>query len=259
MRRRAMVQAWAVGAGAFGGWTPGRGSEPWRVSAVELPPLIMATPSGSTGILVDLLRLLFARLGLPLSVHVVPWARAYGDAVAGHVAGVMPTIRSPERERELLFPSEPLYQAEMSFFKRVDVPLRWTGRLTEVQGLRIVKLKGALFAPEFDQAVLERRLRCEETHSFASAIRMVHLGRVDLAAVPKLAGLQIAASEGLSSQVLPLEPRVDWQAFHLALSRTAEAGAWLSRINTALAALHREGAISRLVEQYRERQWLPPA
>jgi polar amino acid transport system substrate-binding protein len=231
---------------------------PLRLMAVELPPLIMATAAGSTGILVDLVRQLFARWGQPLQVEVVPWARAYADVVAGVGHALIPTIRNAEREKVLRFVNEPLFFSEMSFFRRADNPISWDGRLASLTGKRFVKLKGALFAPEFDQAVAGKRLNLDETTSFTSAVRMVNARRVDLAAIPKLAGLQIAASEGLKDEVVPLEPRVHLQPFHLALTRSAESEAWAVALERHLVAMNREGVAKALVEQYRQRQWLPP-
>ena len=259
MDRRGCLQGGLLALTGAGLLAPAQGATPWVIEAVELPPLIMATPTGSTGVLVDVVRLLVQRLALPAQIRVVPWARAYADTLSGQSAALMPAIRSAERERLFHFPSEPLYQAEMSFFKRADQALSWTGQLDELKELRFVKLRGALFAPEFDAAVAQGRVHCEEANSFAAAVRMVNAGRVHLAAMPKLAGLQIAASEGLQSRVLPLEPRVHLQPFYLALTRVGEPAAWVDRIGAALAQLHREGTVRDTVEQYRQRHWLPAA
>lgn len=259
MDRRDCLHRGLVALAGAGAMAPAHSATPWVIEAVELPPLVMATPTGSTGVLVEVVRLLCQRLNLPAQIRVVPWARAYADTLSGQSAALMPAIRSAERERLFHFPSEPLYQAEMSFFKRADQALTWSGQLADLKDLHFVKLKGALFAPEFDAAVAQGRLHCEEANSFAAAVRMVNAGRVHLAAIPKLAGLQIAASEGLQGRVLPLEPRVHLQPLYLALTRVGEPAAWVDRIGAALAQLHREGAVRDIVEQYRQRQWLPGA
>ncbi len=232
---------------------------PMRVIGVELPPLIMSTPYGSTGIIVDIVKTAFRRANVKVDITVEPWARAYASVRDGEGDALIPTIRSPEREALFEFAEEPVFKSEMSFFRATRKPISWNGKLADVQNRRFVKLRAALFAPEFDAAVREGRIACEETNSFASAIRMVDADRVDLAAVPKLAGLQIIAAEGLQGRVAPLEPALYVQNFFLAFTRKTAAGTQKQKVDAQLAAMWKDGSIAAIVEDYRKRNWLPPS
>lgn len=230
-----------------------------KVYGVEIPPLIMNTPYGSTGIVTDIVRTAFRRANINVDIEVVPWARGYVSVKEGEGDALIPTIRSGDREALFDFPDEPVFKSEMSLFHASRTPIQWSGKLAELQARSFVKLRGALFAPEFDQAVRSGQIRCEETNTFSSAIRMVDAGRVDLAAVPKLAGLQIIASEGLQSRVQALEPALYLQPFYLAFARKPALAGVRKQIESKLAEMWRDGTIAMIVDDYRRRNWLPPA
>lgn len=232
----------------------------YRICGVELPPLIMATPYGTTGVVADLAVQAFARANLQAAIEVVPWARGVAALKSGECDALIPTIRSPEREALFDFPAEPLYRSEMSLFGvKTRLPSAWTGKLSELMAYRFVRLKGALFAPEFDKAVQEGRLHCEEAVSFAAALRMVDAGRVDLAAVPRLAGLQIIAAEGLGGRLQVLEPALHQQAFYMAFARKPELAGVRLQVEDQLRQMAADGAAQQIEDEYRRRKWMPPA
>ncbi len=225
------------------------------VAAVEIPPYVMATPYGSSGIITEVVREAFARIGQPVRIEVMPWARGMEEVRDGRVSGLIPTIRTAEREQWLLFPQQPVYHFDMAFFARRADQLRWSGQLLELSARRFVKLRGAAFAPELDEAFRNGSLLIEEANSFASALRMVAGRRADLAAVPLLTGRQLLAQEGLIGEIEPLQPLVFRQPVYLALARTQ--AALLQPLDAALRQMEQDGSIARITEAYRQRRWMP--
>jgi len=255
--RRRLLAASVAAAGA--GWAGAANPGPIRLYGVELPPLIMATPYGVTGIVAEITLRAFHRADLNAELEVVPWARGFNALKSGLCDGLIPTIRSAEREALFDFPKEPVYRSDMSLFGRADRLPAFTGQLSELADRHFVRLRGALFAPEFDDAVREGRLHCEETSSFSAALRMVDAGRVDFAAVPRLAGLQIVASEGLSGRVAALTPPLYRQPFYVALARRSGLVEVRRRLDEQLARMWHDGSIAAVEDEYRRRNWLPPS
>lgn len=233
-------------------------SGPIRIYGVELPPLIMATLYGVTGIITEITLRACRRADIPAEVEVVPWARGFNALKSGQCDGLIPTIRSAEREALFDFPNEPVYRSDMSLFGRADRLPAFGGQLSELADRRFVRLRGALFAPEFDDAVREGRLRCEEASTFSAALRMVDAGRVDFAAVPRLAGQQIIASEGLAGRVAALAPPLYRQALYVALARKPALADVRRRLDEQLARMWRDGSVAAIEDEYRRRNWLPP-
>lgn len=238
----------------------GSSGKTYRICGVELPPLIMATPYGTTGVVADIALQAFSRASLQAVIEVVPWARGFAALKNGECDALIPTIRSTEREALFDFPVEPLYRSEMSLFgQKGRLPSPWSGKLSELLAYKFVRLKGALFAPEFDKAVQDGRLHCEEAVSFAAALRMVDAGRVDLAAVPRLAGLQIIAAEGLGGRLQALEPALYQQAFFMAFARKPELAEVRLQVDEQLRRMAAESAAQQIEDEYRRRKWMPPA
>lgn len=228
-----------------------------RIVGLDLPPLIMQGPAGSTGIIVDIVQQALAGLGLEAHVDILPWARALQEMRAGTADGLIPSFRTPEREQWLDFPDQPVYRSPMSFFGRVQRDFPWNGRLDSVRQLRFVKLKDGLFSEAFDEAVRQGQLRCEEAITFGAAMRMVDAGRADLACAPLLPGLQVLAQQGLSERLQPLNPPVDHKEGFLALARKPELAGLARQIGPRLAQMQRSGQIEARVEEYRQRRWAP--
>lgn len=236
-------------------WARATESSPIRIYGVELPPLIMAGPSGASGVITDIALKAFKRAGVAAEVEVVPWARGFKALQVGQCDGLIPTIRSAEREAMFDFPNESIYRSDMSFFGRANQPLAFSGKLSDVQDRKFVKLRGALFAPEFDEAVRQGKIACEETNSFAAALRMVEAGRVDLAAVPRLAGLRIAVDEGLQGRIIPVDPPFFRQPFYLAFARKPGLSELRHRFDEQLTRMWRDGSIAAIEDDYRRRNW----
>ncbi len=229
-----------------------------RVVALDMPPLIMSEPSGRAGgVIVDALHQVLAGSGFAAQVEILPWARALQRLRLGEAEGIIPAFRTPERERWLSYPGEPLYRSPMAFFGKRGRDFGWDGHLQSVQRLRFVKLKDGLFADGFDEAVRQGRLRCEEALSFGAAMRMVNQGRADLACAPLLPGLRAISLEGLDERLAALEPAVELKAGFLALLRQPELSELAQRITPSIARLHRSGQIQAWVDEYRRRQWAP--
>jgi ABC-type amino acid transport substrate-binding protein len=178
------------------------------------------------------------------------------DALGTVVATVRAAqARRGERQR---FRGVPVYRADMSLFGRVGELPRWT-KLSDLYGFSFVKLHGALFAPEFDEAVRSGAIHCEEVSSLAKAIRMVDARRVDFAAAARLSGLQLIASEGLGNRLAALEPPLFRQEFHLAMARKPQLAPLLSAFEAEMVRAQGDGSFARIEDAYRKRNWLPPA
>lgn len=259
INRREALAAACIGIALPASAAPvGDSRRPLRILGIEMPPFTMATAYGVTGMLPEMCQLLFERLRQPMQFDVVPWARAVLMLKTGEADGLIPMFKSPEREAQFSFTKVPVYRADMSLFGRVGELPKWT-RLSDLYGFSFVKLRGALFAPDFDQAVSSGAIRCEEASSLATAIRMVDARRVDFAAAARLSGLQLIASEGLGHRVAALEPPLFRQEFHLAMPRKAFSTQLLSAIDTEVARAQADGSFARVEEAYRKRNWLPPA
>ena len=89
------------------------------VSGLNVEPYIIQSKAHSppSGIVIDIVDLLFHRLGYQADYHISVWARAYREVTTGQTAALIPAMKTPERELLLWYPSEPLLTLNMYLFK----------------------------------------------------------------------------------------------------------------------------------------------
>lgn len=73
-------------------------AEPLRLYTEEYPPINFSDAGEPAGLSVELVRELARRSGLPITVTVVAWARAYGEARTRPDTGVFVAVRTVEHE-----------------------------------------------------------------------------------------------------------------------------------------------------------------
>ena len=95
---RPLLRCW-LSALFLGVWLPlSLPAEPLRLYSQEYPPVNFSIAGEPAGMAVDVVRELARRSGQPISMEVVPWARAYREARTRPNAGVFVTMRTAERE-----------------------------------------------------------------------------------------------------------------------------------------------------------------
>ncbi|UTW09830.1 transporter substrate-binding domain-containing protein [Pseudomonas benzenivorans] len=77
---------------------PPLSGEPLRLYSQEYPPVNFSVAGEPAGMAVEVVRELARRSGQPISLEVVPWARAYREARTRPNAGVFVAMRTAERE-----------------------------------------------------------------------------------------------------------------------------------------------------------------
>jgi len=221
------------------------------VYAPDLPPYIVPVADGAPkGLMVDIVNEACKRAGLLAKIEVVPWTRGYTLTQAKPNLGLIPTMRTPEREQLFRFTEQPIFRYTESFFKQKGVKTPWNGNMASIADQRIVKLRGALAAPPIDAALKSGQIKAEETGSFETAMQMLAAGRADLVPMPLVTGLSIIKQLSLSDKVEVAEPEVFIQPVYLALSRDAENVDVAGRLDKALEQMWRDGTIKAMMAKY---------
>ncbi len=71
---------------------------PVRLVAVATFPMAYPVDGAATGLQVDLIREIFGRIGRPVTIDFLPWARCIEEAKNGEVDGIFTIFKTPERE-----------------------------------------------------------------------------------------------------------------------------------------------------------------
>ena len=215
------------------------------------PPYRMDDPasaSGFSGIDVDLMAALEARLGLPIEIKRVPWARALEMMRAGQADLITGIAWTAERATYMTYvPTS--YSSVRPMFYAPRGKGAAVKSYDDLYGKGIGMSTHSSYFPRFDAdgALDKIPLSTEE-----QILQMLSLGRLGLAVGtdPNL-GWDIARL-GLRELVEPTA----WQPeertpLYLALSMKSPAAALAGRIDAAVKAMLADGTIERILAKYR--------
>ncbi|MDT9001692.1 transporter substrate-binding domain-containing protein [Paucibacter sp. APW11] len=246
-RRRSLLLALAATAAPA---RPAWASEQALVGYTEdLPPLNYHDKDGAQGFSVELLRLMAIQAGLPLTLEVLPWARALQLAEANPRGLLFSLTRTPEREAQYQWvgPISPRRILIYKLASRRDLKL---GSLAELKQAKLGVRRGSaavqrLLAEGFKPGV-NIELGIDDANNLRKLLagRMDYLLMLDWAAAWNLRQLQLPAST--------LQPVLDFDvssAYWYGLRADADS-ALVKRLQQALDAIKRDGRYERLRQRY---------
>ena len=157
------------------------------IAAPDISPLVYFNDNNEiTGSLVEKLNAFSKRTGIQVSIEIMPWARALTQVKYGKHNALMPTLKSIERERFLIFPKQPLIKFHSSVLIQLKKQASEHDSITSlVEGKTLAKARFMLLGDEMDKLFANNKQRVIEVNSVEVAIKMLALGRVDFVATDK--------------------------------------------------------------------------
>lgn len=221
------------------------------IAALNAPPYIVRGETGDvSGILVDFLRKVLPGAGLEPEFVVETWSRAYADVKLGRIDGLIPTIETPDREKDLLFIKKPLATLDMVLIGRSDRTYRYDGTMPSLTGYYIGRVSGARVEKHFDKAAADGLFDLEGRSGFGLLALSVANDRLDLFAGDRLMGVWGARDKGVWNRLRILSPPLGQVPVHLALSRISPLNDRSDRISSAVSKGKSSGMYERIVQNY---------
>ncbi|GGM21031.1 amino acid ABC transporter substrate-binding protein [Pseudomonas asuensis] len=134
----------------------------------------MASPAGE-GLVVDIVRTAFDRLGYTTTFREEPWERALYGVERGLYEVIVDIWYTPERERLGQF-SKPLLTTRLRFIALKEREIAFS-TLKDLRPYRLAVVRGYVHSEEFDQ---DQTLNKVAVSDFEQALRMLLAGRIDL-------------------------------------------------------------------------------
>ena len=196
------------------------------------------------------------RAGCAYRFKRAPWKRTVAEVRAGTIELATGASFTEERGEFARF-SHPYRREYMTLFmRRVDLeryPLTTLAGLTAYPELRVAALAGSWYGHEFDHQMRDNARFRRMVHlntDYVLLFRWLKLGRMDVVLNDLYNGLHLLGEVG-ALELMDVHPYVVNDNFvHIMLSRRATSEADYRRINDAITALRKEGAISRIIGRY---------
>lgn len=221
------------------------------IAGLVAPPYILQDAHGNvSGILIDLIRESLAKIDIAPDFEISNWARAYAMIQQGRADALIPTMKTPEREKFLFFPDEALATLQISLMHNPDSPISFWGDFNTIGNYRIGRVRNARVSPDFDRAVKRSNFVLEERTSFDLLALAVANRRMDAFAGDELMGLWAAASNGVLNKIEVVKPRLAQIPVYLALSQTSFFAARQHELSEALASVKESRNFVKDVQAY---------
>ncbi|WP_026259383.1 substrate-binding periplasmic protein [Uliginosibacterium gangwonense] len=224
---------------------------PLRLVTLDYPPYIMQDANGAKGVVVDLVREVFARMNRQINIEFYPWVRATALVEAG-VADAIFTIKpTPQREAYMIFPRESILAQDYVFFIRKDSPYRFNGDFQSLATARIGVVLHTSYSSRFDTAAAQGVFnRIDAASSYELNFRMLLAHRVDAVICSRLVGWQYLVGMQGADQAMVSGPPVETTVSYLAFSRKPGAEQLAAQFDQIVAKMKADGSFADIMQRY---------
>lgn len=211
--------------------------------------LIFLENGQMTGLDIELTEEIFKRVGMDYQIKLYPWARLIKDVEEGKVAGIIATFCNLEVYTNILEYSSYTYPSSVSVFARRDKNFVMS-QLGDLAGLTVGVLRSYTYAQTFNEMTTFTR---DQSRDDEMLLRKLANDRVDVA-VAETAPFEFYAKqfgfENDFESVYVIQSTNVCMAFAKNTAHINHAEL-LPKVNEAIAQMHEEGAIERIVRKYK--------
>ena len=221
-----------------------------RLTTENSPPFNMMEGDKIVGRATDMVREMAERAKINITIEMLPWARAYNQALKEADTCVFTTTRTPEREPLFKWVG-PVGSSDWALYGNSERNLK----LTSIEDARSMTI-GTYLGDARDDYFRSRGFKVESVSDDLSNPRKLLLNRIDLWAASVVRGSMLVAQNDWTGKVVPLLVfhTVDlYMACHVDLP-----AALIDRLNTTLQVMARDGTTKAIEKKYAH--WpLPPS
>lgn len=229
-----------------------RSQEPLHIATGGFRPVAYMENGHPTGALVDVLTEAARRAGLPIEIHLLPWARCMEEVRLGRMDALFPSFRTPQRDFYLSFPEEVLLTETMGWFYKAGSPVPNLGDdPRRALGYKIGVVNRTSLGPKLDSFLQGNPAPIVESANDAvGVVRLLAGGRVDLAAGFDQSIWAEARQNNLQDQIRELSPLVEEVPAYLAFTRARNLTEQSLALDKALHSMKQDGTYDRMLARY---------
>ncbi|QGZ39800.1 polar amino acid transport system substrate-binding protein [Pseudoduganella flava] len=248
MQKAVAILTMLAGAGACAATQAGPGPVPaWphlTITGENTPPTSMFVDGKPAGRQTDKVHEMLDRVGVPHSIDILPWKRAYMMAQRDALTCVYSTTRTPEREKQFKWVG-PMVEIDWVLMGRADRKFHLR-TLEDARTLRI----GTYNGDARDEYLKSRGFNVDPVQNDASNPDKLLLNRIDLWAVAARPDLDMARELGRDGQFVPVLV-FNRVRLYLACNPTVP-DRLVDRMNAMFDTMRRDGTFARIDRRYQD-------
>lgn len=216
----------------------------------DYPPFVEQVAGQPKGIMIDVVREAFRRMGTPLEIDFYPLGRNFMLLDAGAVDGMFTVKKTPERLARYTFSREALLTQDYVIFTNSDSELAFDGRLEQLGDQLIGVVRDTSYGTVFDAAVRNGTLsHLEPTLTHESNFKKLLYHRVDAVVCSKVVGLSILKSLNAGKQVKIVGPAIETTQSYMIFGKQVNPSV-VQSFDKAVAQMQSDGTVRRIFDRY---------
>lgn len=212
------------------------------ITGEHTPPTSMLVNGKAIGRQTDKVREMLERLGVPHTIALLPWKRAYMMAQRDPLTCVYSTTRTAEREAQFKWVG-PIVESDWVLMARADRPLRLR-TLEDARPLRI----GTYSGDARDEFLRSRGFNVDAVPNDAANPEKLLLNRIDVWAVATRPELNMTDQLGRNGQLVPVLA-FNRVGLYLACHPSVP-DRLVARMNDMFETMRRDGSFRRIDRHY---------
>lgn len=211
---------------------------------VDFPPYEYEDSGTPSGVLVDIVDMIFQKADIPVELQYLPFKRAYQSTKDGVIDGIFNFYKTEERQEHFDY-SEPIIKNPLVIFVRKDSNIEFN-KLEDLKGLNVGTMHGYSYGTDFDENTSFFK---DKAISHISNFKKLTLGRIDAYPCDKLVGLHVAIENNFMSELKMLPIPIKLMEGHIGFTKGKHQDT-IDRLNKVILEMHQSGEIKKMIDQY---------
>jgi len=218
-----------------------------RVAFTDWFPYTYLDGEKPAGFEIEIIESVFRDLGCRLEFTCYPWKRCLAALEAGDADLIVSLLKTPEREKFVLFPREHVSLSRTVFFTLSNRRIRYCGRLGDLRGRTIGVIAGFSYGEAFDAATF---LRKDEAKNTEILLKKLLRGRHDLGAENQAVVKGYAQKMGIADRIRFLDPPIHHQRLYEGIAAGTGFEQLAEQFSLALREFKQTSAYQNILEKY---------
>ncbi|MGX1925652.1 substrate-binding periplasmic protein [Vibrio sp. NH-7] len=223
-----------------------------QLVTLEYPPYIEHRNDKISGVAVELVKEVFAELKQPISIQVLPWARALNNIQHGRSDAIFTAFKNQEREQFADYSQQVLFTQNISLITLIDSELSSIDFFQrDLSSLSICVVNRVSYGKRMDDlletGVFKVIFKRNKTEDCAYLVRAK---RADVWVNNEFGARSIMARSGLDQSLKILVPSLEATPSYIAFSKLRQHHDLKNEFDAELAAMKRDGRYQALIERY---------
>lgn len=223
------------------------------IASVHFPPFEVIENGSYTGPGYDIVTEAFSRMGYTEEDYefvTYPWARILELVKSGDVDIVMDISPNEERQSYIKFSEEPFTNYEKHFITTAGNDIPYDGTIDSIKDYTIGVVREYRIGPNYQEARATGMYKFEDASSFEENIDKLLSGRVPIILDTTFSVLSHLANEGITHEIIVLEPPYDSTTTHLGFSKVLNNMDLLEGYDKAVREMREDGTLQNILDKY---------